>query len=245
MITDEIWQNAKNKLCKKYKDSGDLPGILKLIKDFEETTNKTKYKSDFRQFVRESNLEDFLLETEGSVFVSTIHQTKGREFDNVFLAFSRFPKMDDETRRTIYVAITRAKQNLYILYNGDYFEKISLENTQRTFDSNDYPAPGQINMHLSHKDVFLGYFASRKKEIDSLVSGKTLSVNGTGCFYDGRQILKFSSKFCGKIAELKTKNYIPVKATIRHVVFWQGKDKEEEVKIILPDIEFSKMNEEN
>jgi len=239
-ITEEVWQNAKNILNKKYKESDNLAGVLKLINDFEETNNKTKYKSDFKQFVRESKLEDFISGSEGSILVSTIHQTKGREFDNVFLAFSRFPKIDDETMRTIYVAITRTKQNLFIFYNGDYFEKIHIENIQRTTDDKNYPAPEQISLQLSHRDVALGDFAYHKKEIDSLVSGRELLIRDTSCFIGDKQVFRFSKEFCKRIEELKTKGYYPSMATIRHIVFWQGKDMENEVKIILPYIEFSK-----
>jgi ATP-dependent DNA helicase RecQ len=239
-ITDELWQQAKNNLNKRYVGSKNLTVSLKLVNDFEETNNKIKYKSDFKQFVRESRFEDFISNSEGSILVSTIHQTKGREFDNVFLAFSHFPKMDNETKRGIYVAITRAKQNLHIFYNGDYFDKINVENMQRTFDNNDYPLPEQIILQLSHEDVALNYFASRGKEINSFVTGMELSVRDTGCFMENNQVLKFSSKFYSQIESLKTRKYFPIKATIRHIVFWKGKDIENEIKIILPDIEFFK-----
>jgi len=239
-ITDDIWQHAKDNLNKKYRDSGNLPGTLKLISDFEEINNKTKYKSDFKQFVRESKLEDFISVSEGSILVSTIHQTKGREFDNVFLALSRSSELDDARKREIYVAITRAKQNLHILYNGSYFDKINVENIERTTDNESYPVPEEITLQLSHKDVALGYFADRKREIDSLVSGRELSICETGCSVGDTQVLKFSSKFCDQINELKEKGYSPVRANIRHIVFWQNKDREEEIKIILPDVEFSR-----
>ena len=241
-ISNDVWQMAKNNLDKKYTNSTNLPNILKLVGDFEKTNNKTKYKTDFKQFVRESNLDDFTSESEGAVLVSTIHQTKGREFDNVFLAFSRFPKMDDETKRVIYVAITRAKQNLHILYNGNYLENLRAENIQRAVDNSVYPEPQQISLQLSHKDIALGYFAFRKKEIDALVSGKELSVRDVGCFADGKQILKFSSKFLALMNLLKEKGYSPAKATIRHIVFWRDKDKDDEVKVVLPEIEFLKNN---
>jgi ATP-dependent DNA helicase RecQ len=240
VITDDLWQQAINNLNKKYANSNNLSNVLKLISDFEETNNNIKYKSDFKQFVRESKLEDFISDPEDSILVSTIHQTKGREFDNIILAFSYFKKMDVETKRGIYVAITRAKQNLYIFYNGDYFDEINVENMQRSVDNKNYPFPDQISLQLSHEDVVLSYFASRKKEIDSLVSGRELSTSDTGCFMENNQVLKFSSKFCDKIKELKETGYSPAKAIIRHIVFWKGKDMENEIKIILPDIEFSK-----
>jgi ATP-dependent DNA helicase RecQ len=240
VITDEIWQQAKNDLNKRYNGSNNLASVQKLIGNFEETNSKTKYKSDFMQFVRESKLEDFISTSEGYILVSTIHQTKGREFDNVFLAISRSSELNDARKREIYVAITRAKQNLHILYNGGHFDKINVENIERTTDNNSYPMPEQITLQLSHKDVILSYFACRKREISSLVSGGELSIREESCFIGDTEVLKFSSKFCNQINDLKKKGYFPSKVTVRHVVFWQGKDKEEEIKIILPDVEFSK-----
>jgi len=239
-ITDDIWRQAKDNLNKKYVESNNLPGTQKLIMDFEETNNKTKYKSDFKQFVRESRLEDFISASEGSILVSTIHQTKGREFDNVFLALSHSYELDDARKREIYVAITRAKQNLHILYNDIFFDKINVKNIERTTDNNNYPVLDEISLQLSHRDVALGYFADRKKEIDSLVSGRELSIQETGCFLGKTQVVKFSSKFREQIKELLKKGYSPARAIVRHIVFWQGKDKEEEIKIILPDVVFSK-----
>jgi ATP-dependent DNA helicase RecQ len=244
-ITEEIWQQAKDSLNKNYKSSNNLPSALKLIGDFEETNNKTKYKSDFKQFVRESKLEDFISAQEGSFLVSTIHQTKGREFDNVFLAFSRFPDWDnpkkiEEIKRGIYVAITRAKHNLHILYNGSYFDNINVENIERTSDNNNYPEPEEISLQLSHSDVVLSYFAYRKREVDSLVSGKELLICETGCLMGKSKVLKFSSKFSKEVDKLKANGYSPTRAIVRHIVFWQDKDSKEEIKIILPDVEFSK-----
>jgi ATP-dependent DNA helicase RecQ len=239
-ITDEIWQRAKDNLNKKYKNSDNLSGTLKLIRDFEETNNRTKYKSDFKQFVRESNLEDFLSNSEGTILVSTIHQTKGREFDNVFLALNRTFELNDAEKREIYVAITRAKQNLHILCNGSYFDEINIENIQRTLDNQNYSAPLQITLQLSHNDIVLSSFAFRQREVDSLMSGMELSIQETGCFLGDTQVLKFSSKFRNQINALREKGYFPVKAIIRHIVFWQDKENEKEIKIILPDVEFLK-----
>ncbi|MCL2380900.1 MAG: hypothetical protein FWC64_04825 [Treponema sp.] len=149
--------------------------------------------------------------------------------------------MDDETKRAVYVAITRAKQNLHIFYNGNYFDRITVENIHRAIDEDNYPDPEQISLQLSHRDVFLGYFTHRKKEIESLVSGMELLVQDTGCFHEGKKILKFSLNFRSKkIEELRAKGYFPARATARYIVFWQDNDREEEMEIVLPCIEFSK-----
>ena len=239
-ISEDVWEHAKHNLNNKYEGSENLPGTLKLIRGFEETNNKTKYKSDFKQYVRESKLEDFISDEEGAILVSTIHQTKGREFDNLFLALSKFPKMDDGTKRSIYVAITRAKINLYMYYCGEYFDKLCAENMQKLMYNNYYPEPDRIILHLSHEDVWLDYFIYSQSDIGALKSGNLLSIREAACFWGDKQVIKFSSKFNERIESLKLRGYLPIKAIVRHMVYWQGKDKEKEVKIILPNVEFEK-----
>lgn len=61
--------------------------------------------------------------------IITVHQAKGLEFDTVFLSYlqdGKFPSYSaiksnnlEEEKRTFYVAITRAKQKLYLTYNTD------------------------------------------------------------------------------------------------------------------------------
>ena len=238
-IDDEIWKNAISALNRKYKGSKDLQGTMNLIQAFDELhENKTKYKSDFKQFVRESKLEDFITKAEASVFVSTIHQTKGREFDSVYLALSKLSGLSDEARRTVYVAITRAIQHLHIFCNSDIFDGIHAENILRYSDNSDYPMPPIICVELSHKDVALGLFADHRKAIDSMVSGQELQLLDNGCFHRGKQVLKFSKSFQDRIEKLRATGYVLSKAVIRHIVFWQDKDKKRELKIILPKIEF-------
>jgi ATP-dependent DNA helicase RecQ len=231
-VTDETWQTAKAKIIRKYENSYDLPWVLKLLNKFDLINNKTKYKNDFKQYINESKMEDFISDAEG-MLVSTIHQTKGREFDNVFLALSTFPDMDDSAKRAVYVALTRAKQNLYIYYNGDYFNSTVSDNTL-------YPTPSRLCFSLSHTDVQLGYFVYCKKIIDSTKSGQPLTIKDEGCYLDGNLIVKFSAKFNTQMNELKKRGYTPEKGYIRHVVFWRNRDTGNETKIVLPVIEFIK-----
>jgi len=239
-ITDEAWTRAISGLKRKHSNSKNLQGTLNLVAEFSETNNKTKYKSDLYQFIRESRLEDFLGDSDPAILVSTIHQTKGREFENMYLAISRTATLDDETRRAVYVAITRAKNNLHILSSNNLFDRIVVEGCTMSRDDNDYEAPSLICIQLSHRDVALGHFKYHRRHIDKLRSGQELILMETGCVFDGKQVIKFSTSFNAQIADLRAKGYIPVKATIRHIVFWQGKEMDNEIKIILPDLEFLK-----
>ena len=71
---------------------------------------------------------------EGPLVLSTIHSAKGLEFHSVFIIWAlegRFPSFYntssaeelEEERRLLYVAATRAKQNLYISYPTRVFDK--------------------------------------------------------------------------------------------------------------------------
>ena len=77
-----------------------------LIRDFETINPKRRYKSDLELFIRESKLNDFFGESGETIFVSTIHKVKGKEFDHVFLMLNNFNLSSDERTRQLYVAMT-------------------------------------------------------------------------------------------------------------------------------------------
>ena len=64
------------------------------------------------------------------VLLSTSHDSKGKEFKIVIL-INDFSKNSEETRRLFYVAMTRAKERLFILQDDnkevDYLEEIPYE----------------------------------------------------------------------------------------------------------------------
>ena len=127
----------------------ELAGIKEAYsEDTEENTTRKLNIDDFvssaHEFVknRGGSLDDFLQEvtlyTEGDeesgdcVYLSTVHSAKGMEFNCVFIVGAEeglFPltrASDDpdeleEERRLMYVAVTRAKQKLYVTYCDSRF----------------------------------------------------------------------------------------------------------------------------
>src|SRR5690606_38440727 len=59
IIIDDVWEDAKRELTEKFRNSTKLEVCMNIIKDFEATNPKKKYKSDLEIFIRESKLEDF------------------------------------------------------------------------------------------------------------------------------------------------------------------------------------------
>lgn len=241
IISDHVWGNAKRNLAERYKLSSKFEICNNLIKDFEATNTKKKYKSDFEVFIRESKLEDFISSNSETIFVSTIHKAKGREFDNVFLLLENFDVTKDDKKRQLYVAMTRAKQNLIIHLNGNYLDKFKTEGLERVENNNLFEPLNSLALHLTHKDLNLGYFEFIQKRVNTLTSGDTIFISEEGCKNEkGELVLKFSKKFFLKLEELKNLGFNLKEAKVNFIVYWKAEDKEQEVKIVLPELQFEK-----
>ncbi|MBN3036552.1 MAG: RecQ family ATP-dependent DNA helicase [Bacteroidales bacterium] len=241
VISDNNWKTAKRNLWDKFKESTKIDICINLIKDFELSNPKKKYQSDFEIFVKESKFEDFVNINGETILVSTIHKAKGKEFDNVFIMLNGYNPDNDEKKRQLYVAMTRAKQNLTIHLNGNYLDDISCENIERLSDDFQYEASNLLVMHLSHKDIWLDHFISKQDILTNLKCGDNLTVNSDGCSdKNGNCIVKFSNKFKEKIIEFEDKEYILSESKINYIIYWQKEELEGEILIILPELKFKK-----
>lgn len=242
IISDDIWVNAKRELINKFRKSTKLEVCNNIIRDFEATNPKKKYKSDFEVFIRESKLEDFFNENGETIFVSTIHKAKGKEFGNVFIMLENFNPATDEAVRLLYVAMTRAKQNLTVHLNSNFLDNMTVENLEQVEDNDDHFPPNELIMHLTHKDVWLDFFISKQYLISQLVSGDELKINGDECWNSkGQSVLKFSLHFIKQIETMKKRNYELKRAKVNFVVYWQKEGSEKEIQIILPELHFQKV----
>ena len=243
IISDEVWTIAKSEMRKKFHLSSKLEVCNNLIKQFEDSNSSKKYKSDLEVFVRESKLEDFYNENGETIFVSTIHKAKGKEFDNVFIMLENFNLATDESKRQIYVAMTRAKRNLTIHLNGNYLDNMTAENLEKVDDKETYLRPSKIAMQLSFKDVWLDYFIKRQHLVSQLTCGDSLIISGDECLNaKGHSVLKFSKKFLNTVESAKQKGYNLTEANVNFIVYWKKEDSENEAIIILPEIFFERKN---
>jgi len=241
VINEEVWTIAKSELRKKFKQSSKLEVCNNLIKQFEDSNSTKKYKSDLDVFVRESKLEDFYNGNGETIFVSTIHKAKGKEFDNVFIMLENFDPTTDEAKRQLYVAMTRAKHNLTIHLTGNYLDNITSENLERVEDRQTHLPPNEIAMHLTLKDIWLDYFITRQHLVSQLTSGDPLTINNDECTNrKGQSVLKFSKPFLITIEMHKKRGYVLKQAKVNFIVYWKKKNTEQEVKVILPELYFER-----
>lgn len=240
IVDDFTWNNAKLQLNKKYKESCIIEIVDRIIDKFERL-NRNKYKSDFLDFVRESNFEDFFDYENSNIIVSTIHKAKGHEFDIVHLLLKDITLYSSAIKRKIYVGMTRAKIGLIIHYNNDSFDfmkkHFAIENNNLLYEE-----PTEILLHLTHKDIRLGTFKNemKKKEILSHVSGESLNYKNHNFFIDGydKELFRLSNKYVEYLEELTNKGYQIIESRIKYILSWFDKEDKEksEYAIILPEI---------
>ncbi len=240
-IPAENWEMAKKRLRVHFERSTKLEICRQLISDFEVIYPKTRYRSDLDTFIRESKLEDFFPQRSETVFVSTIHKAKGKEFDHVFIILEKTPMLTPEFRRLLYVGMTRAKQNLTIHLNGQFLDGFSVKNLLYQHNNQFTFPPQLLARQLSFKDVWLGYFMRRQSLITHLRSGDVLTVREGECFNArGQAVLKFSKSFARELEDMTQKPYRLSTVTVNYLVYWQDEEQREGL-VILPELLFERI----
>ena len=245
IISNDSWNNAKRKFAKKHSKSTNYNLCKNLLVDFQETNPKIKYSSDFEIFIKESKLEDFVTLNGETIIVSTIHKAKGKEFDNVFLMLDCFNANSEDAKRQLYVAMTRAKQNLTIHYNGNYLNNINGPGLHHLNNTSTHPLPKHLAYHLTHKDINLGYFKFIQSRLNSLKCGDSLSANENGLVNSyNEQIVKFSKTFQTARESIEKQGFQLTQSKIRFILLWKNINEEaaeqKEIKIVLPELYFEK-----
>ena len=181
------------------------------------------------------HLEDFVRSDTASVTVSTMHKVKGKEFDTVFLVLDRFQQKDDKDRRLLYVALTRAKDNLSIHMNSSLLDGFTVEGIERYNNTRQYSPSEERTLLLSLSDIWLSDSGTRQRAISDLRSGDLLYADETECRNaKGQTVLKFSNVFKKKLAAFISNGYSVVEAKVNFIVWWKGEDMDKEIRIVLP-----------
>ena len=223
VISKDKWVEAKQRTIKTYASSTCLNIMLHFFADFE-MTHKSYYRSDLREYIFESDIEDFIAADASSVFVSTIHKAKGREFDTVYLLSSVPDGRDINDMRAYYVGLTRAKKKLCLITNPPA----------------DYTS---ISIALSMRDVWLDFFKERKEAVLRLRSGDTLQYKD-GYLLDnhGFNIVALSASGKEKLKGWIDKGYEVTSVKVSYTLAWKPKDSKIDYGVCLANIVLSKID---
>lgn len=247
-LDNDTWTKSAEIVVEHFRGSECLEMFRNCLEAFNEECPGRKYISDFENFLLESRLEDFSKSRSSEIIVSTIHKSKGCEYDNVYISLKGLGDITDRERRMIYVGMTRAKNNLSVHFSN---VNLFLDKSLQRFiieDNTVYGAPVEVLMQLSHRDVVLDIFKGCQDSLPGLLSGTGLFVSGDYLYAEtgGRRVkvLRFSSAFRTQLSRMVSKGYLPVKAKVRFQVFWSyeeptgetGSPTRSEIMIVLPDL---------
>lgn len=243
VISDKVWEYAKDKTFAMYADSDSLQYLQRCIKLFEET-NREKYVTDFKEYIFESSVEDFCDISGSDVVVSTIHKAKGLEFDDVYMLVKEPDNITAEILRRYYVGVTRAKSRLFIHTNSSIFDNMPSDRFLSC--KMKYEMPNEVVLQLSLKDVILDFFKSRKKEILSLRAGGPLRFDNNYLYIPDTNIAvaKLSKKMQEELLEWMQRGYSVTSANIRFVVAWRPKDAQktdQEYAVLLVELTITRL----
>lgn len=223
-ISKEKWYIAKQRTLDTYSSSTCLNVMKHFFEDFE-MTHKIYYRSDLREYIFESKIEDFIATDNQSIFVSTIHKAKGREFDTVYLLSPVPDKKDVNDMRAYYVGLTRAKKNLYLVTNPP---------VQYT----------SISIALDMHDVWLDFFIGRKDIVLRLRSGESLQFNdGYLLNKQGINIVALSATGKKKLKSWTDKGYEVTSAKVSYILAWHPIESATEYAVCLANLVLTKVGD--
>lgn len=254
VVDDKIWNEAISSLETTFAGDIHLERVLYVLENFKATYDKIYYH-DLVEMLKESKFADFYKCSDGEIVISTIHKSKGHEFDNVYLILDGKKRIDDKVRRAIYVGLTRAKKSLYIITSGNCFESqianIKAIGGKIYEDKKVYEDPAELIISFGHRDIWLGFWS----EVNAAPYGRFKPGDELEVFYDaveknfffmekdgevGNYLAAASKAMQTKLANYFNKGYTVKKATINSVVHWVNKEDKKENKIILPEIVMEK-----
>jgi len=242
--SDEIYRLSKNNALKN--------GVLdRFENEYKSEIQKSQkhFMGVFEQYLNviESDEFDF---SKSKVTVSTIHKSKGKEWNDVYLCakegfIGSNSQQSEYDKRLAYVAITRAKNNLYIhskipLFDDfkDCYNEVNTCNTQFDPVNKVVLLMGLGDIALTNKHSESGIFKS------SPMAGQMVNVIDKGehinLHKDGQQVAALSNEMVKKIRNQQDYK-LDNNAEIENVVEWIDKKDRKVYKQVLCKIFLSKI----
>lgn len=259
LLERRVWNSAVQALREAFAGSEMLSLCLSLIRGFARDRRKI-YLTDFLQYLQEVDAESFVTAGKGEVLVSTIHRSKGREWDAVYIWLDGHLQPCDEDYRALYVGQTRAKRRL-LIYDSSrllypHARELAAAGVTLYMDQHSYPEPDTIVLTAGLRDVNLN-LATRCSDAlreSGIHSGAVLSWQqdryGRSFFlardvHSGRS---FAAGTCSKrmqetLEGYAQRGYAVTAVRAKYLVFWLQKETKREFLVLLPQITLKRQGE--
>ncbi|MGZ2369416.1 RecQ family ATP-dependent DNA helicase [Ancylomarina sp. YFZ004] len=252
LIFNNVWEEAKNNFKSKHNSSIHFAVCLEIIQKFELNYDKQKQLVDWYEYIREIKMEDAINANANAIIIATMHKSKGKEFDHVYLLLEDYNFNSDESKRVLYVGCSRAKLSLQLHCNSSFFDEFNTDRLSVIKFEGKTEKPKHFELILGHKDIDLGsqkYFKTINS-ITTLKSGDKLKnysvqfANNKGiglAKQDGGEVLLFSRQFRDEKYNKFVKNgYQLSNGSVEYLVYWYDSKDDKEYKVVLPKLKFDK-----
>jgi len=215
------WAYEKSK--KRYAHSKKLKLLYYVVDEFLKD-HEIYTQSLWQTYLEEISSEQFLSNA-NRVLVSTIHKSKGKEFDTVVLVAHK-QALNDDFRRLFYVGMTRAKKRLIIVTDSDVFSKSLTSAVQLRTDLTIYKEPKRKTLVMGLADLYLSFQGGQDIQEVDLISGTKAYIKEVMpkkpyfIMQDGLMIARFSNKMNNEILLLEQQNYKIIDVEIENIIHW-------------------------
>ena len=220
---EKYFYEALNMMKERYSESKNMQLLEKVVGKFLNESDEY-YISQWDSYIYEIKLEDFE-DYKKSVVVSTIHKSKGMEFNKVFLLVNQIPT-DDAQKRLYYVGMTRAKYELSMLFKGVQIPE-SKEYVKYYEDNTPYMLENDIiTYEMSLADINLGFDVDYGMKNVEFFAGNSVEIKQRDKFknhcivYKNNILATFSYKFENILLEKFQQGYFVSDVEIKYVIVW-------------------------
>tara|TARA_R110002096_G_scaffold436067_1_gene666767 strand:- start:1499 stop:6313 length:4815 start_codon:yes stop_codon:yes gene_type:complete len=253
LIFNNVWIEAKNKFKSEHHSSIHFDICQEIIKKFELNYDNQKQLIDWYEYIGEIKMEDAINADSNAIIIATMHKSKGKEFDHVYLLLEDYDFKNTESKRVLYVGCSRAKLSLQIHCNASFFDNFNTDKLAIIKFEGQTKQPDYFELILGHKDINLGSqkYRNTLHRIKTLKSGDTLkndSVQFTDNIAiglakkDGGNVLLFSRDFMTKKYDVFVKDgYKLSDGSVEYLVYWYDSKDDKEYKVVLPKLKFIKI----
>lgn len=211
-ISNKIIYDVYDEIVAKYWEVENVKNLKIALDQFIAANEKIKYWDlvEFFNWLQETDLLN-----NNKIIVSTLHQSKWREFDSVILVFdedynwNNYEK-EDELRRLLYVWMTRAKYDLIVMWNDnfDFFNELEWCFSVKE-ENDDMPENDEIAIELVTRlsDVVLSNHRMFDLNTKYLKSWYLLTTKEDWLYDKDMRVLTYSKKFKDKLDVYRNKWY--------------------------------------
>lgn len=219
---DLLWDCCE-KVKERYNGSKNIAIVYKIVKGFIDD-HEIYTPSLWRIYLDEISSEQ-LISTYNKVLVSTIHKSKGKEFDTVVLVAHQM-KLDDEFIRLFYVGMTRAKKRLVIVTDNAVFSQHATPSVENFINNKNYLQPNKKTLVMGLSDLYMSFNSQHDKNKVNLIAGSEVRLekrypNKPYCLVQNHLYIgQFSQKLQSVINLNEKQGYRVVHVTIENVIEW-------------------------